>query len=44
METVNAVKEVKVCGSSYVVYITKELKMIGVTPGEKVKVTIEIEN
>lgn len=43
METVNAVKEVKVCGSSYVVYVTKELKMIGAVPGDKIKVTMEIQ-
>lgn len=43
MDSVNAVKEVKICGSSYVVYITKELKMINVAPGDKIRVSIEKE-
>lgn len=41
MESVNAVKEVKVCGSSYVVYITKELKMVEAEPGDRIEITLK---
>lgn len=46
MDSINAVKEVKVCGSSYVVYLTKELKMVDANPGDKVEICIKrtIEN
>lgn len=41
MNTVSTVKEVKYSGSSLAVYITRELNMMEVKRGDKVKVTLE---
>lgn len=41
MNTVTTVKEVKHSGSSLAVYITRELNLMTVKKGDKVKITIE---
>lgn len=41
MDEITTVKEVKCSGSSLAVYITRELNMLDMKKGDKVKITIE---
>lgn len=41
MNTIQAVKEIRGSGSSCAIYITRELSYLGLTKGDKVKITLE---
>lgn len=41
MNKIEAVKEIYTTGNSLVISITKEVRMMGISKGDKIKVTIE---
>ena len=41
MNSIEVVKEVKSSGTSFALYLTKELRMLDVNKGDKVEVTIK---
>ena len=41
MDRIQAVKEIRGSGSSCAIYITRELGYLGLTKGDKVKITLE---